>query len=139
MMPHAYAQVSPIRRYRPWQWATVVLLSALSGALVTQALWTSAEARAQTTTSGKDNVFAMAGQLSKDNYGIFLVDSGNSTMAIYEWVPDRVQGRMLRLVATRNFAFDLQLDDYNNAAKTPREIKEIAEKQKRLDEVRPQK
>jgi len=48
-----------------------------------------------------------------------LVDSGSGTMAIYEWVPDRIAGRKLHLVAARNFTFDLQLDDYNNSEPLP--------------------
>jgi hypothetical protein len=115
-----------------WQWAIVVGLSALAGGLLCQVFLTGA-AQAQATSGQKGNVFALAGQISKDNYGIFLVDSGTSTMAIYEWVPDKVQGRKLHLVAARNFAFDLQLDDYNNSEPLPRDVKALVQQHRKLE------
>ena len=133
MMVQRTAQDSSTGRYRPWQWATVVALSALAGAMVTEVALTGSPARAQTPSSAKEaGVFALAGQITKDNYGIFLVDSASGTMAIYEWVPDRIQGRKLHLVAARNFTFDLQLDDYNNSVPLPREVKELVKQQRKL-------
>jgi hypothetical protein len=112
---------------------TVIALSALAGALVSQVVLTGSRAAAQTASSGKEgSVFALAGQLTRDNYGIFLVDSASGTMAIYEWVPDRAQGRKLHLVAARNFTFDLQLDDYNNSEPLPRDVQALVKQQRKL-------
>jgi len=112
---------------------TVIALSALAGALVSQVVLTGSRAGAQTASSGKEaSVFALAGQLTRDNYGIFLVDSASGTMAVYEWVPDRAQGRKLHLVAARNFTFDLQLDDYNNSEPLPRDVRALVQQQHRL-------
>jgi hypothetical protein len=136
MMPQRSAQESLATRYEPWQWVTVILLSALAGALVTQVSLTTTKADAQAVSSAqapapREGVFAMAGQLSRDNYGIFLVDSANSTMAVYEWAPG-AQGRKLHLVAARNFSFDLQLDDYNNAEPLPRDVQALVRQNNRL-------
>jgi hypothetical protein len=112
---------------------TVIALSALAGALVSQVVLSGSQAAAQTASSGKDaGVFALAGQLTRDNYGIFLVDSASGTMAVYEWVPDRLQGRKLHLVAARNFSFDLQLDDYNNSDPLPRDVQSLVKQQRKL-------
>jgi len=132
-MSQRSAQDRSTGRYRPWQWLTVIALSALAGALVSQVVLTSSRAQAQTASSGKETgVFALAGQLTRDNYGIFLVDSASGTMAIYEWVPDRAQGRKLHLVAARNFTFDLQLDDYNNSEPLPRDVQSLVKQQRKL-------
>ena len=130
MMSQRSAQDRSTGRYRPWQWATVVALSALAGALVSQVVLTGSPAGAQTASSGKEaGVFALAGQLTRDSYGIFLVDSANGTMAIYEWAP---QGRKLHLLAARNFTFDLQLDDYNNSEPLPRDVQALVKQQHKL-------
>ena len=133
MMFQRSAQDRSTGRYRPWQWATVVALSALAGALITQVMLTGSPAGAQTASAAKEaGVFALAGQLTRDSYGIFLVDSGSGTMAIYEWVPDRIAGRKLHLVAARNFTFDLQLDDYNNSEPLPRDVQALVKQQHKL-------
>jgi hypothetical protein len=112
---------------------TVIALSALAGALVSQVALSGSPAAAQTASSAKEgSVFALAGQLTRDNYGIFLVDSASGTMAIYEWVSDRAQGRKLHLVAARNFTFDLQLDDYNNSEPLPRDVQSLVKQQRKL-------
>lgn len=134
-MSQMSAQESPAHRSPAWQWVTVMALSAVAGALVAQVASTSsagAQAVTAAAPAGREGVFAMAGQLSRDNYGIFLVDPSTSTMAVYEWVPDRVQGKKLHLVAARNFSFDLQLDDYNNAEPLPRDVQALVKQNNRL-------
>lgn len=130
-MPHLNGS-GCARRPSRWGWVLVIVLSALAGALLGQVVMTQDQAQAQVVTAGsRASVFAVAGQLSRDAYGVFLVDSSNSTMAIYEWVPDKVQGRKLKLVASRSFFYDLQLDEYNTEP-SPRDIKALAEQNKRL-------
>lgn len=136
MMSQRSVQESPASRSPAWQWVTVMALSAVAGALVAQVASSStagAQAVSSTAAPGaREGVFAMAGQISRDNYGVFLVDPSTSTMAVYEWVPDRVQGKKLHLVAARNFTFDLQLDDYNNAEPLPRDVQALVKQNARL-------
>jgi hypothetical protein len=133
-MSRSSAHEGPTPGVSRWQWVIVVALSALAGAVLAGAVLTGPPAQAQAAAAGGGHggVFALAGQLSRDNYGIFLVDSNSNTMAIYEWVSDKVQGRKLHLVAARNFAFDLQLDDYNNSEPLPREVKALVEQNRKL-------
>ena len=118
----------------PWQWLTVAILSAFAGAMVTAVVLSPAPAAAQSgvAQAERPGLFAIAGQFSHDNYGIILVDSANSKMAIYEWVADR-QGRKLRLAAARNCLYDLQLDDYNNAEPLPRDIQALVKQHRTLE------
>ena len=67
---------------------------------------------------------------------MFLIDPKTRTMCVYRYLANT---NKLQLLAARNVSYDLQLDDYNNAAKTPREIREVVEKQKRIDDVNPPK
>jgi len=119
------------------RWCVVVLLSVIAACLVIELGFGSGVAGAQPVSAGETSgLVAIAGQVGTDAYGIFLIDTRSRTMCLYRYL---ATVNKLQFLAARNVSYDLQLDDYNNAAKTPREIKEIVEKQKRLDEVKPQK
>ncbi len=76
-------------------------------------------------------MFAVAGRIDDNTYGLFIVDPENDTICVYKYLPGTT--RTLRLVAARNFTYDVQLDDYNTAP-APREIKKLVEQHKRIDE-----
>jgi hypothetical protein len=86
----------------------------------------SAAARNGSAAGGR--FFAVCGQIAQEAYGLYLFDTQNSTMSLYEWVPAE---RKLRLLAARNTEFDLRLDDYNTTP-SPREIKALVEQHRRL-------
>lgn len=75
-------------------------------------------------------VFAVSAQITSGTYGIYLVDPANGTMALYEWLPSPRQPK-LRLLAARNYRFDLQLDEYNTEP-SPREIQDLVSQARRL-------
>jgi hypothetical protein len=130
-MPQMFVPIRSARRGRPLQWAIAMLLGAIAACLLVEVGRTTSSASAQVASERKGNIFALAGQLSKDSYGIYLVDADNDTIAIYEWVPASPSGRKLRLMAARNYSFDLKLDDYNTEP-LPREIKTLVEQHRRL-------
>lgn len=80
------------------------------------------------TSAGAGHLFAVAGQVSSNSYGVYILDARNGTMALYEWLPGV---RKLRLLASRNFTYDLQLDEYNTLP-SPGEIKDLVEQSRRL-------
>jgi len=86
---------------------------------------------AASPAAGNGRVFAVAGQLTKDTYGLYLVDLDNATICMYEWIP---QTRKLRLQAARTYLYDSQLDEYNTEI-SPREVRKLVWQQKRLGEV----
>lgn len=73
-------------------------------------------------------LMAVAGRVSSQVYGIYLVDTETRTMALYQWEPNT---RRLRWMASRNFSYDLRIEDYNTEMK-PSEVKKLAEQADRL-------
>ena len=108
--------------------ALVLLAIVAVGLLVTLGLG-SASSSGPTTGGDKPSVFVVAGQISRETYGVYLVDYENSTICVYQYIP---RDRKLRLMAARTYSFDAQLDEYNTEP-PPREIKKMVEEHKRLN------
>ncbi|MGC9453312.1 MAG: hypothetical protein ACP5HU_00465 [Phycisphaerae bacterium] len=80
-------------------------------------------------------IFAVPAQVGQESYGVFLVDTGNDTICVYEYSPARGSGpAKLRLTAARRFSFDLQLEEYNTEPPV-REIRDLVEQHRRMDEA----
>ena len=56
--------------------------------------------------------------------GIVLIDHQNRNLCIYQYNARNPAHERLTLLAARNFRYDLQLEDYNNAAPRPGTVKE---------------
>jgi hypothetical protein len=116
-----------------WRWVLVGLLAPLTIGLLVEAgrQWTGT-ASAQSVQSGGDgkSIFVVAGQISPQTYGLYLVDYEHKTVCVYEYLDNT---RTLRLMAARTYAFDVQLDAYNTEPE-PREIRRLVGQQKRLDD-----
>ena len=108
--------------------ALVLLAIVAVGLLVTLGLG-SASQSVPTTGGDKPSVFVVAGQISRETYGVYLVDYDNSTICVYQYFR---KDRKLRLMAARTYAFDVQLDEYNTDP-SPRKIKKMVEEHKRLN------
>ena len=118
------------------RWLTVVVLAGAVGFLLAELSHSQRTAEAQDTTAAHSGrLVAVAGKISTDTYGIYLVDLENGTMALYEWLPGpkRELGK-LSLLAARNCTFDLQLDEYQTEP-SPREIHKLVRQAQRLDSV----
>jgi hypothetical protein len=111
----------------------VVVLTVIATCLVIELGSGRDAAYAQVSQGSSGRVVAVSGQLTRDVYGMFLIDAKNNTMAVYRYLPGN---NKLQLVAARNFTYDLQLDDYNTLV-SPREVKKIVDQQKRLTDVDP--
>ena len=113
------------------KWCVVGLLAVIAACLLVEVGVSVSTGQAPATTAGgMKNVFVVAGQITKDTYGLYLVDVEYGTICMYDWVP---QKQKLRLMAARTFLFDRQLDDYNTEI-SPGEIKKLVAQQKRLGE-----
>lgn len=121
-----------MRETHRWRWMLVGMMSVLSVWLLVE-LGSSGTAEAQVVQSAGDgrHVVVVAGQISPQTYGLYLVDYENRTICIYEYVDG---ARKLRLRASRSYSFDVRLDEYNTEPK-PREIQRLVGDQKRLDET----
>ncbi|MBT3279481.1 MAG: hypothetical protein HN909_06120 [Phycisphaerales bacterium] len=115
------------------RWSVLSVLLVCSLLLVVEF---SSEVMAQTTNSGRGSnadrtgdVFVIAGQVTSGTYGLFLVDSKNETICVYQYLPHT---KKLKLVAARTYRFDTQLDDYNCDAPSPADVKKLVSQQKPL-------
>lgn len=89
---------------------------------------------AQTVSSGgARGLFAFSGQLSKNSYGIFMVDVDAMTLWAYEYQP---QKECLRLAAARTWRYDRYLENHNGCDLPPEAVEKMIEDQRqfRLDE-----
>ena len=110
------------------KWVIVILLSVIAACLLIEVGMRAPRARAAEGSGGKAGIFAVAGQITRDTYGIYLVDAERGTICLYEYVPS---AHKLHLRAARNVTFDLRLDAYNTEP-TPQEIKKLVEQHRRL-------
>lgn len=124
------------------RWLVVIFLAVIATCLLVELGFTSSAARGQIaggvqqSAAGRDGgkrLFAVAGQVTKDTYGLYLVDLENDTICMYQYLPGT---RRLRLMAARTFIYDCQLDEYNTEP-LPREIKSLVEQHRRLKGVAP--
>ena len=113
------------------RWSLIVLLAGLAGGLLTL-LGGSATARdypVTTNASQKENVFVVAGQISDETYGLYLVDTEKQTICVYQYEP---KDRKLEWRASRTYRFDVQMDAYNTAEPLPSEVQRLADQARRL-------
>lgn len=114
----------------------IALLGAAAAALLAAGLdERTAQALPAATGEPGGNIVVAAAQFSQDAYGLMLVDTRNSTICAYQWLPDfKQQTIKLKLVAARNYTYDMQLDEYNTEL-PPREVKKLVEQHRRLGEA----
>lgn len=88
-------------------------------------------AHAQPVTSGGSRgVFAFAGQLSRNEHGVFMVDVDTMTIWVYEYLPQR---GCMRLAAARTWRYDRYLENHNTCGELSPEAVELLIENQRLD------
>ena len=118
------------------RWLVVGLLAVIAACLLVEVgLTASSAARAPLAAGAADggSVTVVAGQVTRDSYGLYLVDQANRTICVYQWLPST---RKLRLLAARTYVYDLKLDQYNTEP-DPLEIKKLSVQARRLDKAAP--
>ena len=116
----------------PARWFAVGLLAVIAACLLVEVGVTISSADRAPLAAGAaagDSVLVVAGQVTRDTYGLYLVDQANRTICVYQWSPI---SRKLRLLAARTYTFDRKLDQYNTEP-DPLEIKKLSDKARRLD------
>lgn len=85
-------------------------------------------AYAQSVNSGGSRgIFAFSGQLTKGEFGLFMVDVDAMTIWAYEYQP---QKSCLRLAAARTWRYDRYLENYNSCDLPPDAIEQMIEVQR---------
>ena len=111
------------------QWVMVAVLSVIATCLLLEIGFGASSATAQVTSVGCSDMLVVGGQITKDSYGLYLVDTKKQALCVYQWLPGT---RKMRLMAARTFKYDVQLDEYNADKPTPSEVKRLVEQNKRL-------
>jgi len=83
-----------------------------------------AVARATTDPAVGGKVLAVAGRLTSDTNGLFLVDLDNETILVYQYSSDK---NRLRFSAARTFAYDRRLEDYSTSP-SPEQIRGMVDR-----------
>ena len=78
-------------------------------------------------TVQRSGVTAIPVQLGRDTYGLAMIDPESQTLWVYEFNLRSQTFDQLRLIAARTFAYDRQLTEWNTAAPTPTQVKQIVE------------
>ncbi len=128
--------VRPPPSITPAQWWIVALLAAIVLLVGTATFFppaASAQSESTGTTQSSGGMLAVAGQITRDSYGLYLVDLRNDTICVYEYVGGRPGSLHLR--AARTFAYDCRLDSYNTEP-PPEKIAEMVSKASRLKDVK---
>ena len=119
------------------KWIFVLLLFFVVVGLIQQLLFSSVSVAA--TAEGSDEssadtshggVVAVAGQISRDIYGLYLIDLKNGTICVY----GMTGSGQLKLLAARTYIYDCQLDSYNTTP-LPKEIAKLVARARRLKTV----
>ena len=127
------AAAQPRQRVRrASRWLIATLLAVTAACLVVEAVSTGSAVPAGVGFGGQKGVFVVAGQIVPGMYGLYLVDLDHGTICVYQYNPST---RRLGLVAARSYVYDVQLEDYNSEKPSPREVKELTDRQRRLDET----
>ena len=116
------------------RWLVIGLLAVIAACLLVEVGLTASSADRAPLAGGSaagDRVLVVAGQVTRDSYGLYLIDQANRTICVYQW---SASSRKLRLVAARTYVYDLKLDQYNTEP-DPLEIKKLSDKARRLDKV----
>ncbi|MCK5113898.1 MAG: hypothetical protein KAR11_03970 [Phycisphaerae bacterium] len=123
-MNQASLQISPTR------WVVLLGLSAAAIGLLLFLGLGEGYAQGQTATVTPDSkIFVTVGRISRETYGLYLVDYENKTICIYQVTPEK--GRSLKLISARSYKYDVQLDAYNTPDEmSPAVVKEMVERRK---------
>jgi len=116
-------------RLRTIRGLIVGLLAGAIGCLLLELALDAPKAAAQIPPAAEPGrLLAVAGQITADTYGLYLVDRKSGIITIYQWSQ---RERKLRLLAARNTTYDLQLDEYNTEP-SPKEIRQLVRKARSL-------
>lgn len=75
--------------------------------------------------AGARGIFAFTGQLTKNSYGLFMVDVDAMTVWCYEW-----DGNDLQLVAGRSWTYDRYLEQLNAGRFLPDDVRVLVEQER---------
>ena len=121
----------PRRRLKITQWWVMILLGTVAGSLLVALAQPSGGAPSPDSRPPSGPVIAVAGQLTANTYGLYIVDNERGSLVVYEYVPHDRESNYLQLRAARTLVFDTQLEAYNTAP-DPAEIADLVRQAHRI-------
>ncbi|MCG3125262.1 MAG: hypothetical protein CHACPFDD_00079 [Phycisphaerae bacterium] len=111
-------------------WLIAIFLGMIATALVMQGPSGMPAAVAQTGgLTGARGVYAFAGQIDHNRFGLFMMDVDEGTVWCYE-IDGSGPTRQMRLVAARSWIYDRYLHDFNCAEPSLRMIEQLVAQQR---------
>jgi hypothetical protein len=77
--------------------------------------------------AGAGGLFAFAGPLDDDSYGVYMIDVDTMNLWLYEYDGGASK---LRLAAARSFMYDRYLENHNCDDLSPSDVKALVEQQR---------
>ncbi len=74
-----------------------------------------------------DGTYLLPAQLGRNDWGFLLADPQRHVLAVYRILPSASR---IRLLAVRDYRYDLLLKDFNNSSPTPFQVKGMVESTK---------
>lgn len=119
------------RAPHPVFWVIAIALSVLALDAWFDRAGSGADSRAHaqpTASAGARGVFAFSGQLTRDSFGIHVVDVDAMTIWTYEYVSSK---SCLRLAAARSWQYDRYLENLNACDLPPDAVEKMIEEQRK--------
>ncbi len=69
-----------------------------------------------------DGTYLLPAQLGRSDWGFILADPAHHVLAVYRILPSASR---IRLMAVRDYKYDLMLKDFNNSSPTPYQVKKM--------------
>jgi len=125
-------EVPAAGRQTVW-WVMTVLLAVIATVLVmrwdeaalSRLAWAQAGETGAGPAPGARGIYAFTGQIGNRSYGLFMLDVDTGTV----WCYEMAAGRHMKLLAARSWIFDRYLEEFNVAAPTPTEVRQLVEQQ----------
>lgn len=123
------------RSPHPVFWVIAVALVVMATTMLVRPMgpagnWAGNPAFAQAVSSGGSRgVYSFSGQLSKNTYGVYMVDVDAMTIWAYEYLP---QKGCMRLAASRTWRYDRYLENFNICDLPPDAVEKMIEDQRQF-------
>ena len=95
----------------------------------------SLDVQAQSSGTIEGNIRVVPIQISRDSYGLAMVDTMGQTLWIYELNSSGPAHSRLKLVAARSWLYDKRLKQYNTAEPKPEQVKLMLESLNRQHKI----
>ena len=70
----------------------------------------------------RGGTYLLPAQLGRSDWGFILADPAHHVLAVYRILPSASR---IRLMAVRDYKYDLMLKDFNNSSPTPYQVKKM--------------